>query len=130
MDAAHARKTHLRAGIDGGQIDRPRAADGNFDDAPLAVDVDGDFAPDLLRDGDEPLVQFLRRKLADRHAQIIEALQLSRDMRLEILNLALDSFALHDASFVVKPTARLIHILHYLPSFRTLWIVSHSFFRS
>ena len=68
MDAAHARKTHLRAGIDGGQIDRPRVADGNFDDAPLAVDVNGDLTPDLLRDGDEPLVQLLRRKLPDRHA--------------------------------------------------------------
>ena len=68
MDAAHARKTHLRAGIDGGQIDRPCVADRNFDDAPLAVDVDGDLTPDLLRDGDEPLVQLLRRKLPDRHA--------------------------------------------------------------
>ena len=108
MDAAHARKAHLRAGIDGGQIDRPRVADGNFDDAPLAVDVDGDFAPDFLRDGDEPLVQLLRRKLPNGNRELVECSELFFDMRFEILRLALEFFALHSASFSVNSAAVII----------------------
>ena len=108
MDAAHARKAHLRAGLDGRQIDRPRIADGNLDDASLAIDVDGDLAPDLLRDSAKLLIQFPRRKLPDRHAQIVEALQFSHDMRFEVLHLALNFFILHDISPITNSAVVII----------------------
>ena len=94
MDAAHARKPLRLPALDLRQVDRRRIADGHGEHRPLPPEIDRDLAPERRREIEHRRIEFRRRDLVARHAQVVQPLKLADDDAPHIRKIAQD-FLLH-----------------------------------